>query len=286
MILQRVAQRLTGAEAGIYEARLAERAAHLHAAQAVVREREAVIREREGTVREREAAIEVLHARAAAAPRQAPTPQPDDGADITIEALLPRLEGWCTLRKATWLAQLVTSNNARRICEIGAYGGRSLLPMALAARHTPGAEVWAVEPWSNRAAVAQATNDENDQWWSNVDLQAVKQSFLANILACGLAGIVKIVELTSDTARLGFLASVENRFDLLHIDGSHAEAQALADVTSWLPLVAPGGIIVLDDIGWDTVARARDYLRATCSIVDEITEDSISSYGAYRVPAK
>jgi len=103
------------------------------------------------------------------------------------------------------------------------------------------------------------------------------------LLACNLTGIVKIAELPSNDARIAFAAG-GTRFDLLHIDGSHAEPQALADVMNWLPLVAPGGIIILDDIGWETVAKARDFLRAQCTIVEEVEENAQCSYGAYRTP--
>ncbi len=141
--------------------------------------------------------------------------------------------------------------------------------------------VYAIEAWSNSVAVEHATNDENDDWWRNVDLKAVKQKFLSAVIACDLAGVVKIVEMPSNDARIAFRASPLHRFDLLHIDGSHAEEQALADVMDWLPLMAPGEIIVLDDIGWSSVAKARDYLRSTCTVLEEIQEGEVS-YGAYR----
>jgi predicted O-methyltransferase YrrM len=286
MKLQRIAHRLLGAEAATFTALLAARDAELalrdadiREAQAVVREREAMIREREGTVREREAAIELLQARHAGVEQQAPA----EDLQLEIDRLLPRLEGWCTPRKAAWLAQLVTTHQAARICEIGVYGGRSLLPMALAARRLPGAAVWGIEPWSNAVATAYADAPEHEQWWAEVDLAAIKRSLFAAILACDLTAIVKLIELPSDAARLGCLSLPAMRFDLLHIDGAHAEAQACADVTGWLPLLAPGGIVVLDDIGWDSVARARDHLRRTCATIAEITESDTISYGAYRV---
>lgn len=133
-------------------------------------------------------------------------------------------------------------------------------------------------------AVACATNEENDQWWSHVDLKAIKDRFLSAVMAYDLTGIVKTIELSSNEARMAFLVDPGNRFDILHIDGSHAEAQALADVTDWLPLVTPGGIIVLDDIEWDTVKMARDHLRVACIVVEEVRESEDTSYGAYLVP--
>ncbi len=268
-----------------HEAQLAERDARVREAQAFVREREAIVRERESVVRERETIIELLKSCAENAESTAwqsifSIVQGED-IEAAIHAVLPQLEGWCTPRKALWLAGLIQGNNIQRIGEIGVYGGRSLIPMALAARGRPGAAVYAIEPWDNHIAVAHATNAGNDQWWRDVDLAHIKQTFITAVLSCGLTEIIKTVELPSNDARIGFsVAGV--KFNLLHIDGSHAEPQALADVMNWLPLVAPGGIIILDDIGWDTVAKARDFLRAQCTVIEEVVESEQCSYGAYR----
>ncbi len=273
-------------QAVMYQAMLAEHEATIRETQAVVRAREATVREREAVVREREAEISALRAGRDAPGRITP-PSGGDLGDC-IRAVLPQLDGWCTLRKALWLAELVSNMSGTRIGEIGVYGGKSLIPMALAARNRPGAMVYAIEPWSNSVAVEQATSAENDQWWREVDLYRIKLGFVSAIMDCGLTGMVKLIELPSDEARRAFHAMQGYRFDLLHVDGSHAEGQALADVKNWLPLVAPGGILVLDDIGWDSVMKARDYLRENCDVISEIVEENDVSYGAYRtrpVPA-
>lgn len=280
-----------GSDAALFETMLSERDRQLREIQAVVQEREATIREREDTVRQREETVRQCEAKIglltgiARAVSEAPLAQVKQEANLesAIETLWRRLEGWCSLSKAIWLARLVLNTNARRICEIGVYGGRSLLPMALAAQLSPDAVVWAVEPWSNRIAITHSTSEENDNWWHGVDLHAVKYGFLTAVLAYGLGGIVKVIELPSDAARLGFLFDPFFGFDLLHIDGSHSEAQALADVMNWLPLVVPGGVVVLDDIGWETVRKAREYLGKTCDVVEEVEDagDGVS-YGAYR----
>ncbi len=272
-------------QASMYQAMLAEQQAVIRETQAVVREREAAVREREAVVREREAIIDSLRAGQARSSLIAPPPAAEADLPAYITALLPQLEGWCTPRKALWLADLVSNMSGGRIGEIGVYGGRSLIPMALAARNRPDAMVYAVEPWRNSVAVEQATSPENDQWWREVDLDKIKLGFLTALVDCGLTSLVKIIELPSDEARGAFHAMRDYRFDLLHVDGSHAPGQALADVKNWLPLVAPGGILVLDDIGWETVASARDHLRATCDIISEISEESDICYGAYRTRA-
>ncbi len=257
--------------------------AQLAAVREHVREREARVREREETIRLREARVRELEGEVAALRTGNEARWPE--AELTPERVVERLEGWCTPRKAAWLARLVTETGARKIGEVGVYGGRSLLPMALAARGVEGAELWAVEPWSNEAAAASQTSEGNDFWWRNVEMARIRGGFLEAVRACGLSAMVRVVELTSDQARAAFVLDQGEGFDLLHIDGAHGEAQALADVRGWLALVRPGGVIVLDDIGWETVFKARDFLRARCEVIEEVREEGegLVTYGAYRV---
>lgn len=281
-------------EAARLQAQIAVLRERVLAREALVREREALIRERETTVRERESIIEGLRARSDVVPSAGlsrDSPVTKFGArklDVPpteiIRHILPHLEGWCSVRKALWLAELITTHHCRVILEIGVYGGRSLIPMALAARSNGPAVVYGIEPWSNEVAVAQPTSPENDDWWRKVDLKEIKSRFLATVLEWDLIETVKLVELPSGEARAAFQSGSMSGFDLIHIDGSHAEGQALADVTQWLPLLKPGGIFVLDDILWETVSKARDYLRRNLTVVEEVEEGNDVAYGAYLRP--
>jgi FkbM family methyltransferase len=200
-----------------------------------------------------------------------------------IIAALPAIEGWCTARKAVWLAGLIAECRCSVVLEIGIYGGRSLIPMALAVReHAPEGEVYGVEAWSSDVGVEIATDAGNDAWWRNVELAAVKAQFLRNLLDNELAGIVNVLEMSSDEAFKCLTAIGPCEFDLIHVDGSHAQAQALRDVESWSGLLRPGGILVLGDLAWPSMQEAREYLRSHLSVVEEVFESEGVAYGAYR----
>jgi FkbM family methyltransferase len=203
--------------------------------------------------------------------------------DARIIAALPAIEGWCTARKAVWLAGLIARDRCSQVLEIGIYGGRSLIPMALAVQeHAPEGKVYGVEAWSSDVAMETATHADSDAWWRNVELAAVKTQFLRNLLDNELAGIVNVLEMSSDEAFKCLTAIGPSEFDLIHVDGSHAEAQALRDVRSWWALLRPGGILVLDGIAWPSMQEAREYLRSNLSVVEEVFESEGVAYGAYR----
>jgi predicted O-methyltransferase YrrM len=252
--------------------------------QATVLEREAVAKERQQRIVE----LEKLLAGQRAAPRdraRGATLSADEFLSAKILAALPAIEGWCTERKAVWLAGLITANRCIRVLAIGIFGGKSLIPMALAVREqAPDGKVYGVEAWSNEVAIATATNADNDAWWRNVEMDAIKAGFWRNVLDNELAGFVNVLEMSSDEAFKCIAAIGLEDFDLIHIDGAHSEVQALRDVKTWTPLLRPGGILVMDEISWPTVQPAREHLKASLSVIDEVFEPDGSAYGAYRRP--
>lgn len=74
----------------------------------------------------------------------------------------------------------------------------------------------------------------------------IYEQFLANIRARGLERYVTPLPQTSLTAaqylrHRGILA------DLVYVDASHVEADVLADLEAYWPLLRPGGLLVGDD---------------------------------------
>lgn len=288
-------------------AALAVRDRMIREREATVRERERTVVDRERTIREKEEEIRRLEATVAALssgavlpgrvetrPAEAlplrevlediapPVSLPAGLADRIRDAL-PHIEGWCTERKALWLADLITSNRCLAVLEIGIYGGRSLIPMAMAVQSLgAGGKVHGVEAWSNSVAVATETNAENDAWWQTVDLKAIKKGFLRSVALNEVADTVVVLEMSSDEAFATISRTGLGPFDLVHVDGSHSEVQALRDVEMWSGLVRPGGILVLDDIGWPSVRAAREHVRRNFSDIGEIVESGTTAYGAYR----
>ena len=206
----------------------------------------------------------------------------DAGAPLAeeIDEALREAHGWCTPRKAHWLAQTIIERRARAVIEIGVFGGRSLIPMALAVKHLGGGTVVGVEPWAREIALAEATDAQNDAWWSTVDFAAVKEGFFRSALRLGVCSAIKLYEMDS-AAAFDLLERQGTLFDLVHIDGAHSPVRAYEDAVRAAGRVKPGGLVVLDDIVWPSVAGARQYLCETLRVVEEVVEDAGASYGAY-----
>ncbi len=186
--------------------------------------------------------------------------------------------GWCTPAKALGMATLIFQVRPKCVVEIGIFGGRSLLPQAVALKHVGSGLLWGVEPWSNAIAIETPTAPENDEWWAKVDLQGAKKACLTAILENDVCGIVKILECRSGEA----LDILGGGIDIIHVDGNHSGEQALADVTRAFRAVADGGYIWLDDIAWPSVAPALAFLEAGCETIGKYSEGPGGSYGLFR----
>lgn len=197
-----------------------------------------------------------------------------------IGAVLSTLEGWCTQRKALRLIELIMDSGAKDVLEIGVFGGASLIPMALALKDCRGTVV-GVEAWDANVATSEATTEENDKWWHDIDICKIKAGFWDSVKRYELFGIIKILEMDSDRA-YECLSNGNRRFELIHVDGAHAENQALRDVRSAMSILGRKDIIVLDDIEWPTVEAARALLRSTMEVIDEVHESDATAYGIYR----
>jgi hypothetical protein len=157
-----------------------------------------------------------------------------------------------------------------------------VFPIALAIAANRGTAVYAVDAWENEAAISSPTEYQNDVWWDNVDLVAVKDSFLREVISQNLCSILKILEIPSDLAHTAVKKKIGRSINFLHIDGAHSEIQASFDVKNWSELVTPGGMIVLDDIDWPGVQDAAAFLSDEHEKVDELRGKGFA-FAAFRV---
>ena len=200
-----------------------------------------------------------------------------------LEALLKDVEGWCTLHKAEKLQELASSPSVRMAVEIGVFGGKSLLPMAAALKAKGYGCIYGIEPWDNDVAVETVTNEENDKWWKELDLVAIKRGFLQKLLAEKLEGQIKLLELASDSAIQVFQsARFYGKVDLLHIDGSHSFEQSVFDVSFWLRMCAKGAFIVLDDINWASVGVAFEFMKNAADMIYSVSDEQRGHFAVFR----
>ena len=164
-----------------------------------------------------------------------------------IETVHAETAGWCPLSKAHELAMAVVTLRPRVTVEIGVFGGRSFLPMAMAAEAVDCGSVMAIDPWSPKESAA-GYSGVNAKWWSDLNHDKIYRDFANSVAALGLTKRVEIQRVKSDDAK------VPEKIDLISIDGQHTD-QAILDVERFCPNVRVGGIVVADDLGWNNEGK-------------------------------
>jgi len=182
--------------------------------------------------------------------------------------IMGQLEGWCSLEKAAILIDLIMMTDAMRVVEIGVFGGKSLLPMALVMKHKGYGRCYGIDPWSAEESLV-GMEDQNADWWGSLDHEQIYQGLLMKIKQFGLSHEIRLIRETSANA------SEITDIDILHIDGNHSEVTSMIDVTKWVPLVRKGGFIIFDDMNWATQKRAVEWLDEHCTKIAEFEGDNI-----------
>lgn len=167
----------------------------------------------------------------------------------------PQLHGWAELDKAITLASIVVAYKPKTIVEIGVWGGRSLIPMALACKAVGKGTVIGIDPWSPVVSAQGQVSEQDKQWWGDKNHEMVYQHFASFVSKLGLEAWTSIRRMKSDD----FKESLE--IGLLHIDGNHGP-QAIADTEHFCPMIPVNGICILDDLHWhgDSVLTSEKWL--------------------------
>lgn len=186
---------------------------------------------------------------------------------------MDQLDGWCSKFKAGVLVDLVLLLKPDHVVEIGVFGGKSLVPMAIGCCANKKGRVIGIDPWATDAS-AEGMNGENLNWWSTIDHDVILQRLVEKIDKFGLDSQISLVRCTSEAA-----TPIES-IDILHVDGNHSEKAALFDVTKWVPLVRTGGIVVMDDLNWEGPQKAVAWLNEHCTKLMEFN-DSGSNWGVW-----
>lgn len=152
------------------------------------------------------------------------------------------VQGWCSDTKAVELCRLVKASKPNIVVELGVFGGKSLIPMAMACRDNGFGGVIGVDPWQASESVKGQTKEHED-WWSKVNHEKVYQDCIKKLTELGLEKWVQLQRTTSD----GFVPPKE--IQILSVDGNHGQ-QVISDVLKYAPLIPKGGFIIVDDISW------------------------------------
>lgn len=181
-----------------------------------------------------------------------------------------KVDGWCSIDKATNLARIILQTKPELCVEIGVFGGSSLIPQALALQENNNGIIVGIDPWTKDAALEEMSNNDNKSWWSSLDYNQIYKKLISIIKQFELDDFVDLIKDKSENVVDNFK---NESIDILHIDGNHCEALAYKDSVNYFPKVKMGGYIFFDDISWRedpeiiSTKKGLDYLKQYCEQV-------------------
>ncbi len=179
-----------------------------------------------------------------------------------IQLAIEGMEGWCSLDKAIDLADWVINPTFKPAIavELGVFGGKSLIPIALGLRYTASklfgkaGIVYGIDPWKTVAAIEGENGKDNDDWWLNkVNLHDIHRLCMEAIWKNGLDDYVGVLRMSAEQAAPLFR---DGSVGFLHQDSNHSELVSCRQVKLWAPKLTPDALWILDDADWDSQAAA------------------------------
>lgn len=177
--------------------------------------------------------------------------------DAIIERELPGLPGWCAVEKGRRMAEL--ARGASLCVELGVFGGRGLVAMALALKDQGFGCADGIDPFTAAAALEGSNDSANDEWWAHLDLGAIERVAREALQRLNLGWHAKLVRARSLDAA-GFYG--DGTLDLLHQDSNHSVEVSCGEVALWAPKIRAGGYWIFDDADWPSTQRAQRELSA------------------------
>lgn len=196
--------------------------------------------------------------------------------DEAIERVLPTLPGWCTPEKGKRMAAF--ARGASLCVELGVFGGRSLVSIALALRDQPSynGRVDGIDPFTKEAALEGTNDPANDQWWAKLDYEDIARTAQETLYRLRLVQYAHLVRMCSREV-VRFYGN--GTIDLLHQDSNHSEEVSCLEVALWAPKLRSGGRWIFDDTDWPTTKKAQGSLEA-------LGFDELEDHGGWKVYRK
>ena len=159
--------------------------------------------------------------------------------------------GWCDKAKAEKLYELtseIATQERPCVVELGVFAGRSLFPMALALKRFGRGRIYAVETWDNITPLEGKNSTENNEWWSNVNMEFIKNEFYKSVNFLSLGDYVEVIKTKSYDAAIRF---ADQEISMLHQDSAHNEEVITKELEAWTPKIKLNGYWIVDDINWN-----------------------------------
>jgi hypothetical protein len=140
--------------------------------------------------------------------------------------------------------------------ELGVFGGRSLLPIAMAARARNGNAV-GIDAWSKEACEQGVNDIANTDWWNNIDYDFFYNYTVKVMSDAGVSATTSLIRSKSADA-VDYYTS--KTISVLHQDSNHSEEVTVEEVNLWYDKVKIGGYWIFDDTDWPTTQTAQSLL--------------------------
>lgn len=154
--------------------------------------------------------------------------------------------GWVDHRVPAVLLPLAAQ--AQVIVNIGVWKGASVALMADVIK--PGARIWAVDHFRGSPDERETNHKEGVR-----DPKNILAQFVGYMTKLNMWG--KVMPLTLDSVAASYYFD-PGEVDLIYVDGGHDYESCVQDISNWLPKLAPGGIMLGDDLDWPGVRKAVD----------------------------
>jgi predicted O-methyltransferase YrrM len=166
--------------------------------------------------------------------------------------------GGCDKERGGVIQKCVFETNAQRCIEIGVFRGSSLMYFAEALEDT-GGKVVGIDPYQLDALKNQVPNIQQHKLIYEVLFTEQKaldemHNDISNIIKNN--NLEDTVKLIRDKSEDVYTLFEPESVDVLHIDGNHDYEYVSKDIILYLPLVKPGGYIIMDDVKWKGVSTA------------------------------
>ncbi|WP_171898887.1 class I SAM-dependent methyltransferase [Janthinobacterium psychrotolerans] len=196
-------------------------------------------------------------------------------AELQLAALFRHgniIPGMCDDEKISALYEIARHCTRGDVVEIGSAWGKSAFILARLARLYEIGKTLCIDPWQSEYVTQNDDGGLVDNCIHQYDYDEALRVFEINLLPYS-ANDINYLRLPSVDAEQHYrqrrpvhspsfgTTTYAGKVALLHIDGNHAYAAALADVTAWAGHVVSGGWIIIDDYIWpygDGPQRAGD----------------------------
>jgi hypothetical protein len=181
--------------------------------------------------------------------------------------------------KTYLIAFLIYHLNCKTTLDLGVFTGGSLFPQAtMHNKYTKGI-VYGVDPYIiegmiNKDIVDPVYLHHQEVFLSTLDCEELYNHVIEQISNFKYNDNIIFLRQRSDVA-VEYFKNNEITFDFMFIDGNHDIDPALNDVKLYIPLLNENGILMMDDVKWETIQPARQYVADNLIFIHEGTDYAI-----------